>query len=651
MTVRKRFCIAGILLLTFGLSILVPQPACAEVIVQWFETEWDDMYQRLPLVAEIGFEGIWHPSPCKAPIAGVFPNGGGGNVGYNLFDRFDIGEHPQRGTLATRYGTRGSLRNMTDNAHNCDMRIYPDIVFNHTGNGPHIDTYPGMRYFDFHGWDDGAFPLGFKRTARMTDYNPDSGGCDQNFQQELVSLIDIVTEIDNRFSSGGSCGGSMVTPGDYIRHPGMLEKYPGGSEIAEHPVEFLERWIQWLGNAEDWDGVRLDAPKHVVREFFGEPVSPGNGYGFNHWIQQNFDTRRGHGDDDDHNEMYRWDIRRDDALVFSEMFIYDKSEVGYWRDWNGGAGPDNWSGVKMRYLDFPLLKQMMYPAFNDGNMSALSGFAAFGQKEGVTFVHSHDEDNMGKKDLAYAYALTHIGIPIVYFTGNNYDPADQGSRNWLKIGYESAFGDYSHGVIPNLVYIHNQFARDWEWGRHADGDTFVFERFTNLDDSNDGSGNYTPTSDEGLLLVGLNDSGWDQPRTVYTAFPDGTVLHDYTGNNPTDVTVSGGQVSITIPGMGGQGWVCYAPRIAGADGDPIRFSSATTMPWIIPDGRMIDGDGTLRNVTRLTNDTVDINVHYTDPVGEPGVGEVNVKWGVPDVQHARQARAGGWRVQRASRTL
>jgi len=485
----------------------------------------------------------------------------------------------------------------------------------------------------------------------MTDYNPDSGGCDQNFQQELVSLIDIVTEIDNRFSSGGSCGGSMVTPGDYIRHPGMLEKYPGGSEIAEHPVEFLERWIQWLGNAEDWDGVRLDAPKHVVREFFGEPVSPGNGYGFNHWIQQNFDTRRGHGDDDDHNEMYRWDIRRDDALVFSEMFIYDKSEVGYWRDWNGGAGPDNWSGVKMRYLDFPLLKQMMYPAFNDGNMSALSGFAAFGQKEGVTFVHSHDEDNMGKKDLAYAYALTHIGIPIVYFTGNNYDPADQGSRNWLKIGYESAFGDYSHGVIPNLVYIHNQFARDWEWGRHADGDTFVFERFTNLDDSNDGSGNYTPTSDEGLLLVGLNDSGWDQPRTVYTAFPDGTVLHDYTGNNPTDVTVSGGQVSITIPGMGGQGWVCYAPRIAGADGDPIRFSSATTMPWIIPDGRMIDGDGTLRNVTRLTNDTVDINVHYTDPVGEPGVGEVNVKWGVPDVQHARQARAGGWRVQRASRTL
>jgi glycosidase len=606
--------------------VLAAGAARAEVIVQWFETDWDEIYQRLPQVAEIGYEGIWHPSPCKTPIAGVFPNGGGGNVGYNLFDRFDIGEHPQRGTLATRYGTRGSLRHMTDNAHNCDLRIYPDIVFNHTGNGPHIDTYPGMRYYDFHGWDDAGYPLGFKRAPRMGDFDPNDGDCDQNFQQELVSLFDIVTEIDNRFSAGGACSAGMVTPGDYVRHPGMLEKYPGGSAVSEHPVEFLERWIQWLGNAEEWDGVRLDAPKHVVRQFFGEP-----GYGFNHWIQQNFDARRGHSDTDDQNEMYWWDIRRDDALVFSEMFIYDKAEVGYWRNWNGGAGPDNAAGVKMRYLDFPLLKQMMNPAFSGGNLAALGGFAAFGQREGVTFVHSHDEDSIGKKDLAYAYALTHIGIPVVYFTGNNYDSADQGSRNWLKIGYESAMGDWGHGVLPNLVYIHNQFARDWEWGRWADGDAFVFERFANLDNSVDGFGNYTPTSPEGLLLVGLNDSGWDQTRTVYVSFPNNTVLHDYTGNNPTDLTVSGGQVTVKIPGMSGQGFVCYAPRNATADGDPIRFSPGDTIAWTIPDGRMIAGD-LARTVTRLTNDTVDIDVHYNDAAGEPAVDEVAIKWG------------GGWNI-------
>jgi len=609
--VRNRFCTTGILLLSLAVSFFLPICAPAEVIVQWFETEWDDMYQRLPLVAEIGFEGIWHPSPCKSPIAGVFPNGGGGNVGYNLFDRFDVGEHPQRGTLATRYGTRGSLRNMTDNAHNCDIRIYPDIVFNHTGNGPHIESYPGMHKNDFHGWWDGAYPLGFKRAPRMSDFDPNDGDCDQNFQQELVSLFDIVTEIDNRFVDGERCGAGMAAPSRFTRHPGMLEKYPGGVELTnEHPVEFLERWIQWLGNAEDWDGVRLDAPKHVVREFFGqaEPVA----WGFNHWIQENFNSRRGHSDTDEINEMYLPDIRRDDALIFGEMFIYSKSEVGYWRDW----------GVKMRYLDFPHLKQMQYEAFNNGNMGALASDAAFGPNEGVMFTHSHDEDNMGKKELAYAYILTHIGIPVVYFTGNNYDPADQGSRNWLKIGYESAMGEYGNGTIPNLVYIHNQFARGAEWGRWADGDLYVYERFDDMNSS--GS---APDSGESLLLVGLNDGGYDRTETVACAFPDGTVLHDYTGNNPTDLTVSGGQVTLTVPGLGGQGYVCYAPRVPMADGDPIRFSSSTNMPWIIPDGRMIAGEGILRSVTRLTNDTVDINVHYSDAVGEPAVDEVNVKWG------------------------
>jgi glycosidase len=237
------------------------------------------------------------------------------------------------------------------------------------------------------------------------------------------------------------------------------------------------------------------------------------------------------------------------------------------------------------------------------------------------FTHSHDEDNMGKKDLAYAFALTHVGIPVVYFTGNNYDPADQGSRNWLKIGYESALGDWGNGRVPNLVYVHNQFARGSEWKRWDDGDVYVFERFED-------TGNSTPDSGEGLLLVGLNDSGWDQPRTVQVAFQDGTILHDYTGNNPSDVTVSGGQATITIPGMSGQGFVCYAPYNGSADGDGLRFSTsgtpAGTMDWVIPGGRRV-GD-TPRTVTRLTNDTVDIDVHVAPPPGG-AIGDVKVKWG------------------------
>ena len=68
----------------------------SEVMLQWFETEWDEMYRGLPEVAEIGYDHIWIPPPTKGPT------GKGtkwGNVGYNLYDRFDLGDIPRRGHL------------------------------------------------------------------------------------------------------------------------------------------------------------------------------------------------------------------------------------------------------------------------------------------------------------------------------------------------------------------------------------------------------------------------------------------------------------------------------------------------------------------------------------------------------------------------
>ena len=145
----RRMCIA------FGLVVLVAGAAPAEVILQYFQTEWDEIYRRLPEISEIGYEFIWHPPPSKPPVSGGL-YAGGGNVGYSLFDRFDLGDIPQRGDLRTPYGTRGSLRNMVDSAHQCDVKIIPDIIMNHNGNGPDFRYYPGMKPEDFHvQWEEG----------------------------------------------------------------------------------------------------------------------------------------------------------------------------------------------------------------------------------------------------------------------------------------------------------------------------------------------------------------------------------------------------------------------------------------------------------------------------------------------------------------
>jgi hypothetical protein len=227
----------GVLLLLAAASVH------AEVMLQWFETEWDEIYRRMPEVAEFGYDYIWTPPPTKAPT-GLGTKWG--NVGYNLYDRFDIGDVPQRGSLATRYGTRGSLRHMVDAAHQCDVKIIPDIVMNHNGNGPDFRHYPGMQPEDFHvQWEPGhCNTLNYKRGPRMDQWYHDNG-YGGTLWQELVSLIDIRTEPDGRFTGGtGTPGWNFVDGVSFVRHVGQYDRYPYGyTGNPENVRQMLGRWI------------------------------------------------------------------------------------------------------------------------------------------------------------------------------------------------------------------------------------------------------------------------------------------------------------------------------------------------------------------------------------------------------------------------
>ena len=197
----------------------------------------------------------------------------------------------------------------------------------------------------------------------------------------------------------------------------------------------------------------------------------------------------------------------------------------------------------------------------------------------------------------------------------------------MNKGYDGALGDFGMGAIPNLIYIHNQFARGKEYARWSEGDFFAFERYSDTINANG-----SPDSGEGLMLVVLNDSGSDQTRNgIQTSFAPGTALKDYTGKNPNTVYVGGdGKVNITVGGWWGQGYGCWAPYNADgpASGSAITFSGTGvgTMPWVIPGGR--DAAAKPRTITRLTGDSATIDIYYRNPsVGGETVNNVLVKWG------------------------
>ena len=75
--------------------------AGAEVMLQFFNMNWQEIYSKIPEIAENGFTSLWLPPPQKAS--------GDLSVGYDLWDPFDIGGNVQRTGGRTRMRTTGMM--------------------------------------------------------------------------------------------------------------------------------------------------------------------------------------------------------------------------------------------------------------------------------------------------------------------------------------------------------------------------------------------------------------------------------------------------------------------------------------------------------------------------------------------------------------
>ena len=123
--------------------------ALGEAMIQYFNTDYRTLTKKIPELAELGYGSIWLPPPTKGS--------GGLSVGYDWWDRFDVGNKDQNGSIATRYGTETELFELIRVAHRFNMRIYFDNIMNHNAfdipgfnESVPIDVYNGFVPEDFH---------------------------------------------------------------------------------------------------------------------------------------------------------------------------------------------------------------------------------------------------------------------------------------------------------------------------------------------------------------------------------------------------------------------------------------------------------------------------------------------------------------------
>jgi glycosidase len=510
MPVLKKAFLSAALFFALSLS------ARADAMLQLFNLSWNEVSEKLPEIAEAGYTSLWLPPPTKG--------NGGFSIGYDLFDPFDLGDKNQRGTTATRYGTKDELQRMVALAHRFGLRVYFDNVMNHRtadvpGYNASVPTnlFPGTVPGDFHlKTIAGGF---YRNWNNISDYN----SVWQVQNRPLLGLVDVAHESPN--ANFGATEGSTAAKPVLVRHPNNPEYYDFNSlgvrvgfgnvtqaDLNANPNAFREdinasiiRGVRYLIDQTKCDGLRLDAVKHVPSYFFGLQSGANKDQDTSGYVGQaqlQFNLSRGFTDSNQRNANFDSELTRNDALIFGEHL-------------GEPPGFGEYSDAGMRLLDNPLRNNLNNILGNPG--ASLAGYEqrdAGGFSAGVRVMHaqSHDNDFAARRELQNAYYFMREGIPLIYSDAYNEAAGDHPFPRHANAPF---LGQFNDNKMPDLAWLHHQLARGGTRPRWGDSDIVAFERY---DFREPGT-----AAEQAVVLFAMNDN-YGNPGDI--SFDDGVAQSD-----------------------------------------------------------------------------------------------------------------------------
>ncbi|MCC8035220.1 MAG: alpha-amylase [Rikenellaceae bacterium] len=240
------------------------------VMMQYFEWNypadgslWTKLKEDAAHLAEIGITAVWIPPATKGQ--------NDQDVGYGIYDLYDLGEFDQKGTVRTKYGTRQQLKDAIDELHKNGIQVYLDVVMNHKAAADYTEKFTVVEVdpqhrekavsdpYEIEGWTGFSFP------GRGDAYSPFKwhwnhfSGVDYNQANKKKAIYMIVG--DNKAWSTGVDGENDNY--DYLMFSDIDFNNP---EV----IDQMKKWGEWVTRELDLDGMRLDAIKHINNDFIKE---------------------------------------------------------------------------------------------------------------------------------------------------------------------------------------------------------------------------------------------------------------------------------------------------------------------------------------------------------------------------------------------
>ena len=239
------------------------------VMFQYFEwylpadaSLWRELRERAQSLAEKGVTSVWLPPAYKGQ-AGI------NDTGYGVYDLYDLGEFCQKGTIPTKYGTKEEYLEAINALQGCGVQVYADIVLNHrmgaddtecvkaveTDSSDRTQAVSGLK--EIEAWTKFDFP---GRGEKYSDFKWDRScfnGVDYDERREKAAIYKFKGRRWNRGVDRENVNF------DYLMGANLNYAVP---KVREE----LTRWGQWYLDTTGVHGFRLDAVKHIARDFFPE---------------------------------------------------------------------------------------------------------------------------------------------------------------------------------------------------------------------------------------------------------------------------------------------------------------------------------------------------------------------------------------------
>jgi hypothetical protein len=540
-------------------------------ILQYFESTYNTISSRMPDIFQAGYGIVYTPPPSRA-------DSGNSSVGYDVYNRFDLGS-PGNPTL---YGTQTGLQTLVNNTHTAGMSLFVDLVLGHDGftdlgsvDGSgnsfyNAGGYPGMN-ITLANAIDGDFYSKFEtdptkaRLSGLIEINPtttfqmirspvnpnDPRNIRAGTTPAFGRLANVPTASNAQYYPDQSLTPILVNytdprTGQQLTnvpiYPFNLQHPLNGTPAPEDVVGYLMRNTQWLVQVIGVDGFRIDAAKNMQQFMM-------NYYDISVYRQSN---------------RYLLNGQQEQVFGFSEVFDGSIPYLDSFVNKSINPNTPNVVGGNRDVLNFPAFFAMQTDLSGNGIQNSWQDLLSKDQLDqsddgllngsvGVRFVSSGDNGPPSLGNVAYAYSLMLPGNAIVYFNAHQF--GSEAQRNFPQDGRGDALGGMYGNTIPTLVKIRDVYGQGNYHQLWLEKENYAFER----------------QGASITLLSNRLDAGYDS-RTFHTDFAPGTYLEELTGNAASTFT------------------------------NPVRLDNSRDIPQIL----QVDANGNV-NVRFLRNSTLDNN--------------------------------------------